>query len=533
MGWVKSIIVLLVSLSAIDVTAAAVVFGRYSGVIRHEALKRDQLAKLELIASREEGNILFLKGILTLHFGDYTNKEYVAYHFDDVRFNLLTQTFIFDQPDQPISLVTKQVSGNRIEGVFRSSYSGEAGKVLLSAAAPVKPEYPLVEPVWGEYRGLCESPVTGEKTDTTVQLYTYRSSEVAGQVGNPFRAYKIRGFVGLNTGPECRKGNGEMCVWGNVREGAYNFYKNQLQIFNNYRNLSCVTEPDGIKCNRCDLLKRVSGETKGERVLSPIQSKSLLEAAAAEGGVALSSDAESIQGEYVGYVHHEYLDKYQLGSLNVLTYQAPAEPGATPTLRMSALASLYFGEEPNFEAVSYRFDERAYPNPIAAPQFVFSQPKADVDAILQVTKIGEGVAQGIWFSQAFGRVGSFVFYKAGPKALPAGAVKFEPVSGEFQGTNWDVSLEVSLGVAPPGTENPFTPLTFAGYAINPAITPRKYFTGGSYDFYTGRLAMEIGDETAFVGDRPSGKRLSLRKLYYAVTSPLPEFGLEPYRRMGK
>jgi len=524
--WSALLLVFIVfSLSA----NGAPIFGRYTGIVRHEGIKRDQLAKLELIASREEASTLYLKAVLTLHFGDFANKEYVAYHFDDVRLNLLTQTLVFDQPDQPVTLVTKQLSGNRIEGEFRSSYSGEMGKVILSSEKTTKPEYPLVEPVWGEYRGLCESKISGEKSETVLQLYTYRSSEGAGQVGNPFRAYKIKGFIGENTGSECLSGGTNMCVWGNIRTAAYNFYKNQLQIFSNYKNLNCSTDPTGIRCNGCDLLKRVSPETKEPRVLEPLHSASVFELAT-EGNPAITADVDTIQGEYTGYVHHEYLNRYQLGSLNILTYQVPPAPGAPLALRMSALASLYFGDEQNMEAISYRFNERSYPNPLAAPQFVFSQPNADVDAILQITSLGKGVVKGIWYSQVFGKVGSFEFYKAGAPKLPADAAKFETISGPFQGSRWDVSLMVGLGTSPPGTENPFAPLTFGGYALIPDIMPKKHITGGSYDFYTGRIGFELGDDISFVGERPSGKRLGLQKLHMALTSPLPTFGLEPYRR---
>lgn len=93
-----------------------------------------------------------------------------------------------------------------------------------------------------------------------------------------------------------------------------------------------------------------------------------------------------------------------------------------------------------------------------------------------------------------------------------------------------MNLLVGLGISPPGSENPFAPLTFGGYAIIPDIMPKKQITGGSYDFYTGRMGFELGDNIAFVGDRPNGKRLFLKKLYLATTSPLPSFGLEPYRR---
>lgn len=506
---------------------AGPVFGRYVGVLRHETIKRDQLAKLDFIVSREETHTILLKAVLTLHFGDFKNGEYVSYHFDNVRFNLLTQVFVFDQADQPVTLIGKLTSENEFSGEFRSSYSREMGKIYLRSDKASDPALPLMDTLWGEYRGKCLSPVEGQRTDTVVQIYSYRSTEGAAQVGDPYRAYKIKGFIGEYSPDGCPS-PGRVCVWGNIQSGFYNFFENRLALYSNYKNLSCTVEPEGLICGGCDPLKRVSDETKGPRVFTPVVATSFFGNAEPTSEAALQGDATSIQGKYVGYVHHEFLDRYQAGSLNILTYQAPSETGSSTSLRMSAIGTLYFGSEGSPEFISYRFKERAYPSPLVVPQFVFSQAEADVDAVLQVTKLGNGVVRGIWFSQLFGRVGTFEFRKEGPPKLPADAKILEEISAPYESTDWEMDLLVGLGVSALNTENPFDPLTFHGWTMMLGITPKLHITGGSYDFYTGRVGIEV-DKAVYIGQRVSRKKLLLKKMHYAPTSPLPSHQLAPYR----
>ncbi len=522
------VIVVLLEVIAYQVNAAPV-FGRYVGTLRHESMKRDQLAKIDFVVSREEGNTILLKAILTLHFGDFKSGDYVAYHFDNVRFNLLTQTFIFDQSDQPITLVGKQTAPNEFTGELRSDYSGETGQLYLRSDKPANPTLPLIETLWGEYRGKCNSKVEGPSTDTIVQLYTYRSSEGAGQVGDPFRAYKINGFIGEYSADVCLSG-GRECIRGNIKSGSYNFFENRLFLFNNYQNLSCTTESKGLNCDGCEPLLRVSEETKGPRAFIPPSPPSMFGNTEPSDSTALTSDVSSLQGKYRGYLHHEFLDRYQTGSLSILTYQAPGETGAPATLRMSALGTLYFGDEKSSEAISYRFKERAYPNPLVSTQFVFSQEESGVDAVLQVTSLGKGVVKGIWFSRLFGRVGSFEFRKEDAVKLPTGSKLMEPISAFYESTDWEMDLLVGLGSSAPNTDNAFAPLTFQGWTLLPNITPKILITGGSYDFYTGRIGIEA-DGISFLGERPSRRKLLLKKMNYGILTPLPPHSLMPFRIM--
>lgn len=504
------------------------VLGRFSGVFRHEKHRRDQLAKLDFILSREEGNTLVLKAVLTLHFGDFRSAEYVSYHFDSVKLNVTTGTFIFDQADQPITLIGKLTGPSEFVGEFRSVHSDGAGTLRLNSDHPVTPELPLMEPVWGEYRGKCRSKISGENVETVLQLHTYRSKEGAGQVGNSFRSYKVKGFLGEKTEKGCLGGaGGNLCIWGNVRSASYNFFENQLFVYNSYRNLSCSPQPEGLKCDGCDFLKRASPETAEPRMMAPVASVSAFQETKPVGNPALAGSVASLQGSYRGYVHHEYLDIYQPAQLSVLTYQDPS--GTAVELRMSAVGTLYFGGFDSPEAIAYRFQTRSYV--LQSSQFVFdnSEPSSDTDAILQVTTLGNGVVRGVWFSRLFGRVGDFELRKGGLPSLPGGARKMELVSGHYQGGDWELDILVGMGTAEPNTENPFAPLTFDGWTKVPGVTGMSYITGGSYDFYTGKLGLEVGENSVHLGQRESRETLLMKKMYYSALTPMPNFPLEPYR----
>lgn len=523
--WIFCLLLLVAGSSS----GADTVFGRYSGIFRHEGIKRDQLAKLDLILSREDGNTYLMKAILTLQFGDFRSGEYVAYHFDNVKYYLLTGTFVFDQADQPVTLVGKLASTGEFTGDFRSIYAGETGKLRLRIDGAVVPELPLIEPVWGEYRGRCRSKVASGSVDTVLQLHTYRSTEGAGQVGNPFRSYKVKGFLGERSANGCLGGKADYCVWGNVHSGAYNFFENRLYVYNNYRNLSCTPRPDGLDCDGCDFLRRVSGETAEPRALTPPATASGFHEAKAEGKSVVSGAIDSIQGMYRGYLHHEYLDRYQPARLSVLTFQDGSPE--KPKLRLSAAATLYFGGFGSPESISYRFAERSYPMPLEVTQFLFdnADPSADVDAILEVTTIGDGVVKGIWFSRLFGKVGDFALRKDAPPAIPDGARMMELVSGHYAGPEWELDILVGLGSAQVNTENPFAPLTFDGWTMLPGVTGKNTVTGGSYDFYTGRIGIETGESAVHLGKREARESLSMRRLGAAVMAALPDFALQPHR----
>lgn len=518
-------VLLLLILSATGFGATG--FGRFVGVLEHTRLHKVQLAKLDFISSRENGNQLELMAVLTLHFGDFKSQEYVAFHFDKVRYNVLTKTLVFDQVDQDATFTVDSFDGDKLTGRFRSVLGGDVGTLKLEKeGAVVKPAMPLIEQVWGEYKGRCG------KEDTTLQILTARSTDDVAKSVNPFGTYRVRALRGIRE-KRCALSGEDDCVNGIYDSGEFNFYKNSLVLYGRPKPLQCKQEEGGLNCDGCTLI-RTSGETTGPRKLDPIaHEEKNFGAVAAE--PVLSGNAESVQGEYFGYVYHEYLDRYQPASVNLVTFQEPGENGTT--LKMSAIATLYFGKPSGTESISYRFDIRNYPNPLGAMQFVFARLEADVDAVLQVTTLGKGEMRGTWFSPLFGRVGKFLLKKDGFPALSEGAKLMDPITGNFESTDWDLDLFVrpdESGKTPQNTENPFFPRTFdGGIIMKNGATPRIRITGGSYDFYTGRIAIEMDKQRLVIGQRDSQKRLGFKWTSTNYLTPLKPFELEPFRFVGE
>ncbi len=112
---------------------------------------------------------------------------------------------------------------------------------------------------------------------------------------------------------------------------------------------------------------------------------------------------------------------------------------------------------------------------------------------------------GEWYSIIFGKVGTFYFKKDGTVELPRDATVMKQVGGPFESEKVELKLNVRLGQSPINTENPFFPLLFGGYTYFKAgFSPRNQITGGSYDFYTGKIALEAG-EWATTGVVEDGK----------------------------
>lgn len=521
---------------------ASALSGRYVGIFRHEKLQRDQLAKLDFILSREDNTSFTIKAVLTLHFGDFKSGEYVSYHFEDVKYSVLEKAFIFSQRQQGVTLISQALTPTEFKGEFTSRFSGNVGKLHLRSDKAVPPELPLLEPITGEYRGKCLSTLEKGKGETVVQLYTYRTTEGTGGTEggtslvskNAFRAYNIKGFIGQEYQKRClHSPNDKICHLADIHSGTYNFFENQLFIYCNVRDMGCIPVPEGLQCERCELLKRTSPKPAVPATTPPVAS-SHFQPIKADGDSAFTGELSSIRGLYRGYVHHEYLDVYHPAQLNVVSYQTGAPED--PKLNIFADGTLYFGDFGSTEAITYHFAERTYPKPLGVTQFIFDSPdsEANIDAIVQVDAIGDGMVKGVWFSRLFGKVGNFEMYKDKLPEIPAGSHKMGLVAGNYDGSDWEYDILVNLSSAQPNSLNPFAPLTFAGYQFFRGNGQRTRISGGSYDFYTGKIGLEVKEdgERTHIGERLSRKKLLLRTMNRGFLVPLEPFPLRPYRLVG-
>lgn len=500
-------------------------FERYIGVLRHEASAQEQLAKLDLILTRSTQDKAELSAVLTLHFGDYSSGEYVAYHFHKVERFFIDQTLTFDEPDQSVTLRRAKLVGDSFEGDFRSDFSGNVGKLILQKEQDgfgVHPSLPLIQSIWGEYRGKCDPFQYGAR-QTVVQLYTYRSPLETTHVADPFGSYAVRGYLAQDTGDTCFGDEGSrLCLRSYFYSAKYNFFKSRLELFGKNQNLLCQTTPTGLECGGCHL-SRVSAETtQGDSFRPPYSAAEFSE------GVALPAPSlDSIDGEYEGYLHHEYLNAYQPLTISLLTYPTLDE---SQTVKMSANATLHFGERNGLESIAYRFDPRPFPNPLIGGNFIFKRPGQEVDAFIQVARFGKGRVEGVWYSRLFGRVGKFLVTKSGDVSVPENARNIPSLGGHYYGRFRTLTLAVGSKATPFNSENPFYPLSLAGNTILTNLGSARTVTGGSYDFYTGKIGIEIEDgKVSMMGLRGLDRTLQLRDTFKPLITSLAPHEAEHFK----
>jgi len=472
------------------------VSGQYVGVLEHETLQKEQLAKLDLISSKDANNNLKIQGILTLHFGDFRSSEYVTYHYDKVVFDAINSTLTFDQENQEITITTVKFNSTTFVGNVRSNTNGFVGKLTLNKSLTAAPTLPLIEPLWGEYKGNCHG------IDQYLQVQTFRSKDDTHRAGNPFASYQISAQIADPDEVICGNSGSEFdptprCVKGIYNSGSYDFFRDELLLSGSTgRTLSCSVQQNGITCDQCKMT-RISKETAAPRALSWPKNVDAFPLARIPAG-----NIGPISGEYYGYVFHEYLNQYQAAKVSIVSFQDPSAPSGS--LRISAVANLFFGDFKSSEVLTYRFDERNFP--ILSQEFVLSQPEADVDALLKVVSFAKDTIKGVWYSQLFGRVGEFILVKDQAPSLDPSASLMPALKGQYMSPLLELNIATKLGQTPVNTDNPFYPLMFGGYFYYHAgITPRIPVLEGTYDFYTGRIGFIVDDGERFaMGMRKTG-----------------------------
>jgi len=305
--------------------------------------------------------------------------------------------------------------------------------------------------------------------------------------------------------------------------GTYDFFADSLKLYGSQVQ-SCHVTSSGMKCNGCDYT-RVSGETAAPRAFSPPSHSDVF------GPEPPSGRLQSIEGQYSGFLHHEYLGRYQRVLFHILS-----KPAASGALEISAVGALFFGSPEDAESIPYAFERQTVPALGSAPLLLWRQDGAH-DAILQMTSVGDGEIRGTWYSALFGRVGRFLLRRGQPLRLPEGARVFEPLNARYvwstmgirRPLDFDVFIPVIRKESPIRGFDPLRPLFMDGYYTSrQGIVPRIFIPGGSFDFYTGRIS--IGD--VFVGERDSRERMTLTTVAQNIATALGPSRPEPVPYLG-
>ncbi len=476
--------------------ALAELHERYLGWLHLDQRGLSQFAKLDLVSYRDNHQKLRIIAVFTLYFGDFFSEEYISYIFSQVEYQEGTNTLNFTQNDQEINLKTISFTENEIVAKVRSTIAGELGTLRLYSHSHATGEEPTVRPLGGLYQGQCAGK------SSVIALQTYRSTANALRMGNPFASYKIKGQF-AEIVPELCQSN-QLCVTNQIDDGAYNFYSGDLSFVGSQKVQQCTIQKSGdLLCNHCSYhsvhKKAESGE---ERLLlapvDPFPPTAKLER------VGVSDLAP---GSYYGYLWHERRQALQQASLTITNYHLAAQN----ILHLSASANLYFGKPADGEVLSYRFSDQVVS--VDSPALVLERTGDDVDAILKITEITKSHLKGVWYSILFGRVGSFLLQKDQLPPPPVNYPLMAALRNDLESSSYLLDLDTYLIQTPMISKNPLYPLALSGYfSFRDAIGSRLLISGGSYDFYTGKIGLEIdhGKRVATGMVERQGQAITLR-----------------------
>ena len=401
-------------------------FGRYIGVLKHENIAQDQLARLDFVTEQESGGILKLRATLVLFFGGFDSTEYASYDYDNVTYNLLNGTLVFDSSERELHFVVEHFKAGSLTADLKTG-SGIVGKLMLTQDDTVRPERPLVQPLWGEYRGLCQG--VGER----FQIQSSPSHPMTTNRTDPFAPFVIQAQRGENGVYACPVGT-STCITNIYSDADYAFFNGHIDFHGNYGALTCSVDKDGLTCGDC----RFTRSSK-ERVMADVYSVPASAPSWKINADDIGPNA-SLAGVYKGFIHLEGRDIYQPFSVGVTTYrQNDGSSSSGESLMVSVVASLIFGDHTgNDESINTKFDPR--PLNIMNAQPIFDRADHSTDMVLKITKLSNGIMEGIWFSRRYGRVGTFALSSTGHIDLLQPEKLDSKISGHFNDGLWNMTM---------------------------------------------------------------------------------------------
>ena len=482
----KLVLVLLSLLSICSKTEAAPTFGRYLGVLRHANIAQDQLARLDFITEQEAGGILKLRASLVLYFGGFESDEYASYDYDNVSYNLLTGTLVFDTPERELHFVVSEFKPGDLKAELKTG-TGSVGQLIMTQDDSVTPERPLVQPLWGEYRGVCDN--VGER----IQIQTTPPGNITTNRTDRFAPFGIHVQRGENGSSRCLHDAGT-CITAVFNDADYDFFNGHIDLHGRSGSLACQIDQSGLICGQCQF-KRSSTDAAVATVY-------LLKNPVPDWQVPTSAitPTSGIAGTYDGFVHLEGRDQYQPFSLAITTYRQSPDGGSGETLMVSVVANVKFGgHSATDETISTKFDPR--PLNIMNAQPVLDREDHASDMILKITNIDSGVIEGEWHSRRFAKVGRFIVRANGPINLGADTKLAPDLTGNYDNGDWNVSLQVVFSDAALNSKDPFSPLAVQGWARFSDITPRMPITESAYDPFTGKFWLTFNEHGDMIGRR--------------------------------
>lgn len=478
-------------------------FGKYLGYL-HTSDDSKMPVTIDLVPGSSDSGLNDMRGILRFHLGGFGSTEFASFYFPkivegfdgkinfggakDASPDLRVENARLVDGRFSASLYFPSTTSDElpksgfVEAILFGNGEGRMDDVLsLGGSAPA------LGSLSGQYSAVCDG------RQTVLQLEYSRWNSSSGEVVGGFRPDGVlTGRLGVTNLASC-KADSANCSQLVFRAGAYDPFTGKLLLQSSGGDTLCHRNGSSITCDSC-VFSRVE-PSKPEIFTGIVNESSKLpkfhsraEETIFDSGpsVDLDVDASAMAGGLYGYLHHESTNLYQPISLNI-TYNPDS---AT----YSAVSALYFGVPGNNEFIAYRFDQ--FPKSELAGRMVLDGPG---EAFLVITASGSKGLNGVWYSKTHGRIGTVSFARNSmPPLMVDEKLLMHGLSGKYSGEYWQFELKVAANVSENSRE--FYPLRMFGSAREKGDSQkRRLIQDGTYDFYSGSVALRLDDGRTVVG----------------------------------
>lgn len=504
--------------------AAQLKSGRYLGYLAVDGSDKKFAAVFDtyVVQPHDQREFPRQSAILKVTLGGLGGHEYETQVYDNVRYDFDQGVMSLESTEEDV-VVTARVGdtgngGTNIDGQIFVRSAGAGGTLHVeyqtdepgvSSNQPAPDEY--VPALHGQYRGAC-GPA---QYPALLQVESARALDFPG-LGERHGLfdYAIRGRLGTRDDVVC--GSGQWCAMRVYIAGAYDFFARRLTLTTESGTDECEVSATGLRCaihmtgdtvDQCLLTRDPSVERSvsfGTRTYflrtTPAQRARLPEPNPPENTALV----EALRGNYTGNVFHEATGLYQPLRLNVMASTSTDNPHNENLVYITATSMLHFGrgDQPSRDFWSQPFEPRSF---YLTPGFTLDSSGSD--AFLQINDWRAGYLRGVWFSQQFGRVGTFELVKSPDLQTPPADTQWvAAIPGEYSGAPWWFRL--LMPVQQPRAE--VSTAHFVGETqSSDGVVPRLAIVSGSYDFYHGSLAWIMADGRLVAGRVADSHSMSL------------------------
>ncbi len=513
---IRLITVLLATvLTATAASAANIHYTRYLGFITANGVDHKLAVTMDLFPVQSDDVTAFpkLAANVRIGLGGPQSSEYETAVYEDVRYDFENGILTLDSPENDVVITVKASGADQtiFDGQILVRSSAKLGTIHLvevsddpeavSGALPGDQYKPLVS---GQYTGTCSG------SRAILQVETARGLKGAGANHLGLADYTIVGRLGLHD-DDASCPAPLFCAMRNYTSGTFDVFQNRLLLDAGTTD-ACQVTGTGATCTvhygmdtlQCALTREptpVPPPTYYDARYSLRPTAAQMAKLPLPDPPSNSDLIAALGGEYLGYLHNESSDHYQVLRLEAMAFSSTNNPHNENLVYVNGAAALHFGDTISGDFWVQQFEPRSF---YLTDGFTLLSPNSD--AYIQVKDWRMGYIRGVWYSQAFGRVGAFELIKGEQLPPLSGPAKFVPsVTGRYVGPHglggegddaWTFGLTVPTQQPHAGVST----LAFQGdYELLNGAIPRRSIPVGAYDIYSGALAWMSGEGRVVTG----------------------------------